>query len=117
MRPAPSFPSPFEEAAILTLDGVGEWDTATIGSGKGNKIKLLKTLHFPHSLGPALQRVHLLLRVQGQLRRIQAHGPGALRRAALRGPHPGEARALQEDGSLAMDLRYFDYCAGLTMTR
>ena len=45
------FPSRYDEAAILTLDGVGEWDTATIGHGQGNKIKLLKTLHFPHSLG------------------------------------------------------------------
>ena len=45
------FPSPFDEAAILTMDGVGEWDTATIGVGKGNTIKLLKSLEFPHSLG------------------------------------------------------------------
>ena len=45
------FPSRFEDAAILTLDGVGEWDTATIGHGQGNKIKILRTLHFPHSLG------------------------------------------------------------------
>jgi carbamoyltransferase len=45
------FPSPYEEAAILTLDGVGEWDTATIGHGRGNRIEILKTLHFPHSLG------------------------------------------------------------------
>jgi carbamoyltransferase len=45
------FPSPFDKAAILTIDGVGEWDTATIGIGEGNQIKLLKTMHFPHSLG------------------------------------------------------------------
>ena len=45
------FPSPFEEAAILTMDGVGEWDTATIGVGKGNNIELLKSMHFPDSLG------------------------------------------------------------------
>jgi carbamoyltransferase len=45
------FPSRFEDAAILTLDGVGEWDTATIGHGRGNRIHLLKTLSFPHSLG------------------------------------------------------------------
>src|SRR5829696_1370982 len=45
------FPSPFDEAAILTLDGVGEWDTSTIGHGQGNRIELLKTLHFPHSIG------------------------------------------------------------------
>jgi carbamoyltransferase len=45
------FPSPYDEAAILTMDGVGEWDTASIGHGKGNRIELLKTLKFPHSLG------------------------------------------------------------------
>src|SRR5690242_7977793 len=45
------FPSPYEEAAILTVDGVGEWETATIGHGKGNRMELLKSLHFPHSLG------------------------------------------------------------------
>ncbi len=45
------FPSPFEESAILTMDGVGEWDTATIGIGDGNKIRLLKSMKFPHSLG------------------------------------------------------------------
>src|SRR5262249_25782643 len=45
------FPSPFEEAAIVTVDGVGEWGTTTYGSGRGNKIKILKEIHFPHSLG------------------------------------------------------------------
>ena len=45
------YPSPFEEAAILTMDGVGEWDTASIGHGRGNRIEMLKTLKFPHSLG------------------------------------------------------------------
>ena len=51
MPPAPSFPRPFEEAAILTLDGVGEWATTTVGQGKENHITLLRELHFPHSLG------------------------------------------------------------------
>ena len=45
------YPSPFEEAAILTMDGVGEWDAATIGVGNGNQMELLKSLEFPHSLG------------------------------------------------------------------
>src|SRR6185436_16969004 len=45
------FPSPFEKAAILTIDGVGEWATASLGVGEGNKIRLVKELHFPHSLG------------------------------------------------------------------
>ncbi len=78
------FPSPFEDAAILTVDGVGEWDTATIGVGEGNRIHLLRELKFPHSLGPALLRIHVLLRVQGEQRRIQAHGPCTLWPAAFR---------------------------------
>jgi carbamoyltransferase len=45
------FPSPFEEAAILTMDGVGEWETASFGTGKGNKVELTHAMHFPHSLG------------------------------------------------------------------
>ena len=52
------FPSPFHEALILTLDGVGEWATTTVGIGKGNNIKILKEIHFPHSLGFFI--VHLL---------------------------------------------------------
>ena len=54
------FPSPFEEAAILTLDGVGEWATASFGVGRGNEIDLTHELRFPHSLGLALLGVHLL---------------------------------------------------------
>ena len=59
------FPSPFDEAAILTVDGVGEWATAVYGTGKGNPSHLTHQLHFPHSLGHALLGLHLLLRVQG----------------------------------------------------
>ena len=56
------FPSPFQDAAILTMDGVGEWATASIGVGRGNRIELLKELHFPHSLGllySALSLIHI----------------------------------------------------------
>ena len=80
--------SPFEEAAILTVDGVGEWATASFGVGRGTDITLFKEIRFPHSPGPALQRVHLLPRVQGQQRRVQGDGAGALREArALRPDH------------------------------
>src|SRR3984957_10142756 len=65
------YPSPFTEAAILTIDAVGEWATTTIGHGRGDAIELLQELRFPH-----------------QFRRIQAHGSGPLRRADLRRCHP-----------------------------
>ena len=82
------FPSPFDEAAILTLDGVGEWTTATFGVGEGNRIRLIDHIAVPALAGPALLGVHLLLRLQGQQRRIQADGPGPLRPARSTRPDP-----------------------------
>ena len=78
------FPSPFEEAAVLTLDGVGEWATATYGHGRGNKIDADPRAALSALARPALLGVHLLLRLPGQLGRVQADGAGAVRRAALR---------------------------------
>ncbi len=63
MRPRPSIPSPFERAAILTIDGVGEWATASWGVGHDNIVDIRFELHFPHTLGPALLGLHLLHRL------------------------------------------------------
>ena len=82
------FPSPFERAAIVTLDGVGEWSTATFGVGEGNTDPADRPRRLSPFAGPALFGVHLLLRLQGQQRRIQADGPGPLRPADLQGPDP-----------------------------
>jgi carbamoyltransferase len=110
------FPSPFDEAAILTLDGVGEWTTTAMGVGQGNKITITREIPFPHFARAALLRVHVLLRLQGEQRRVQTDGPGALRATDLpRSHHPAPHRS-QDDGSLWMDMRYFNYCQGLTMT-
>ena len=110
------FCSPYEEAAILTLDGVGEWDTATIGHGQGNRIKLLKSLRFPHSLGLLYSAFTYFcgFRVNSGEYKLMGLAPY------------GEPRYvndileklidLKPDGSLAMDMRYFNYCQGLTMT-
>ena len=75
------FPSPFDEAAILTLDGVGEWSTTTMGVGRGNQIALTRQISVPALARAAVLRVHLLLRLQGEQRRVQADGPGAVRAA------------------------------------
>ena len=84
-------PSPFEEAAILTVDGVGEWATASYGVGKGTDITLLQGDPLPAQPGAALQRLHLLPRLQGQQRRVQGDGPRPLRQArALRADHEGD---------------------------
>ena len=110
------FPSPFPEAAILTVDGVGEWDTAAIGWGKGNRIKLLKTLHFPHSLGLLYSAFTYFcgFKVNSGEYKLMGLAPyGEPRYADL---ILEKLVDLKEDGSLAMDLSYFDYCAGLRMT-
>ncbi len=103
------FPSPFDEAAILTLDGVGEWSTTTLGRRHGNRIQLTHPAAIPALARPAVLGIHLLLRLQGQQRRIQADGPGAVRPAGLQGsdlqaPHRSQARRqlLAEHGLLQL---------------
>jgi carbamoyltransferase len=110
------FPSRFEEAAVLTLDGVGEWDTAAIGHGRGNRINLIKTLHFPHSLGLLYSAFTYFcgFKVNSGEYKLMGLAPyGQPKYAAAILDHLID---LKEDGSLAMDMRYFNYCAGLTMT-
>lgn len=110
------FVSPYDEAAILTLDGVGEWDTATIGVGKGNKIKMLKTLHFPHSLGLLYSAVTYFcgFKVNSGEYKLMGLAPyGEPKYSDMILQHLVD---LKEDGSLAMDMSYFNYCQGLTMT-
>ncbi|MCC7390259.1 MAG: carbamoyltransferase [Phycisphaerales bacterium] len=110
------YPSPFEEAAILTLDGVGEWATTTLGVGRGNRIELLRALRFPHSLGLLYSAFTYFtgFRVNSGEYKLMGLAPY------------GEARYydlileklldLRPDGSFRMDMRYFNYCQGLTMT-
>ncbi|MEZ5597575.1 MAG: carbamoyltransferase N-terminal domain-containing protein [Pseudomonadales bacterium] len=77
------FPSPFEKAAVLCLDGVGEWATSSVWLGDGNTLTPKWKLISPFA-GPAVLRVHLFHRLQGQFRRVQADGSGTLRRAEVR---------------------------------
>ncbi len=110
------YPSPFDEAAILTVDGVGEWDTATIGHGRGNEIRLLKTLQFPHSLGLLYSALTYFcgFKVNSGEYKLMGLAPyGTPRFADVMLEHLVDLKA---DGSLAMDMSYFDYCAGLRMT-
>jgi carbamoyltransferase len=110
------FPSRYDEAAILTLDGVGEWDTATIGHGQGNKIKILKTLHFPHSLGLLYSAITYFcgFKVNSGEYKLMGLAPyGEPRFVDTILKHLVDVKP---DGSLAMDMSYFNYCQGLTMT-
>ena len=110
------FPSPFEEAAILTMDGVGEWATAAFGTGRGNRIDLTHQLQFPHSLGLLYSAFTYFtgFRVNSGEYKLMGLAPYGEPRYLDR--ILGELIDLKEDGSFRMDLSYFNYCQGLTMT-
>ena len=110
------FPSPFEEAAILTLDGVGEWATATIGVGRGSDVEILQELHWPDSLGLLYSACtyHCGFAVNSGEYKLMGLAPFGTPRfidQLLR-----EVVTLRDDGSFRLDQRYFNYLDGLTMT-
>jgi carbamoyltransferase len=110
------FPSPFDEAAVLTLDGVGEWDTASFGVGRGNHIRLLRTLQFPHSLGLLYSAFtyYCGFKVNSGEYKLMGLAPyGAPQYVDAIRNHVVQ---ICDDGSLWMDMSYFNYCQGLTMT-
>jgi len=110
------FPSPFEEAAVLTLDGVGEWATASYGVGRGNRLELLKELRFPHSLGMLYSAFTYFcgFRVNSGEYKLMGLAPyGEPRYADL---IREKLVDIKPDGSLRLDLSYFDYCLGQRMT-
>lgn len=110
------FPSIHDEAAILTMDGVGEWQTATIGYGKGNRIELLKALNFPHSLGLLYSAFTYFcgFKVNSGEYKLMGLAPyGVPKYTEL---IYNNLIDLKEDGSFRMDMEYFNYCQGWTMT-
>ena len=110
------FPSPFESAAIVTLDGVGEWATASIGIGEGNRIRLTHELHFPHSIGLLYSAFtyYCGFRVNSGEYKLMGLAPyGEPIYADLIREHLIDIKA---DGSFRLDMSYFNYCQGLTMT-
>ncbi len=110
------FPSPYGEAAIMTFDGVGEWATATLGTGRGNRIELHSELRFPHSLGLLYSAFtyYTGFRVNSGEYKLMGLAPygdpvyADLIRERL--------MDLKDDGSFRLDMSYFNYCQGLTMT-
>jgi carbamoyltransferase len=110
------YPSPFEEAALLTVDGVGEWATATMGTGRGHRIELTHELRFPHSLGLLYSAFTYFcgFRVNSGEYKLMGLAPfGVARYADLILERIVD---LKPDGSFRLALEYFNYCAGLTMT-
>jgi carbamoyltransferase len=111
------FPSPFEEAAVLTVDGVGEWSTATIGIGEGNRLRLVKDLHFPHSLGLLYSAFTYFtgFRVNSgeyKLMGLAPYGEPRYQELILK-----ELLDLKEDGSFRLNMEHFAYLDDLVMTR
>ena len=110
------FPSPFEEAAVLTLDGVGEWATASYGVGRGNRLQLTHQMRFPHSLGLLYSAFtyYCGFKVNSGEYKLMGLAPyGQPRYADLILKHLID---LKPDGSFRLDMQYFNYCQGLTMT-
>ena len=110
------FPSPFETAAILTIDGVGEWSTATFGEGAGNKLRLRQHLQFPHSLGLLYSAFthYCGFKVNSgeyKLMGLAPYGQPVYQDLILK-----HLLDLRPDGSFWMNMEYFNYCQGLTMT-
>ncbi len=110
------FPSPFERAAILTMDGVGEWATTSLAVGAGNRIKIQREIHFPHSIGLLYSAFtyYTGFKVNSGEYKVMGLAPyGEPRYVATILEHLVD---IKPDGSFRLNQKYFNYCAGLTMT-
>jgi carbamoyltransferase len=110
------FPSPFDEAAILTLDGVGEWTTTAMGVGRGNRIELTHHLQFPHSLGLLYSAVTYYCGFKVNSGEYKLMGLAPFGRPHYKDLITRHLIDLKADGSFRLNMRYFNYCQGLTMT-
>ena len=110
------FPSPFEEAVVLTMDGVGEWATTSVGQGSGNRLEMTKEIHFPHSLGLLYSAFtyYTGFKVNSGEYKVMGLAPyGEPKYADL---ILDNVMDLKDDGTFRLDQSYFDYCTGLRMT-
>lgn len=110
------FPSPFHEAAVLTIDGVGEWTTTSLAIGKGKELSVYKEIHFPHSLGLLYSAFtyYIGFKVNSGEYKVMGLAPyGEPKYVHLIKEH---LINIKEDGSFHLDMSFFDYCTGLTMT-
>jgi len=110
------YPSPFEDAVILTLDGVGEWATTTIAFGKGNDIKMLREIHFPHSIGLLYSAFTYYTGFKVNSGEYKVMGLAPYGQPKYKNIIMKELLDLKEDGSFRLNMKYFDYATGLTMT-
>tara|TARA_Y100000590_G_scaffold217297_1_gene246055 strand:+ start:1056 stop:2897 length:1842 start_codon:yes stop_codon:yes gene_type:complete len=110
------YPSPFREAVILTLDGVGEWATTTIAIGKENRITMLKEIHFPHSIGLLYSAFTYYTGFKVNSGEYKVMGLAPYGRPKYKDLIIKELIDLKEDGSFRLNMKYFNYATGLTMT-
>ena len=110
------FPSPFEEAVILTMDGVGEWATTSVGQGSGNRLEMTKEIHFPHSLGLLYSAFTYYTGFKVNSGEYKVMGLAPYGEPKYAGLILDNIIDLKDDGTFRLDQSYFDYCTGLRMT-
>ena len=110
------YPSPFEEAVILTMDATGEWTTTSVAYGKGNKMKILREIHFPHSIGLLYSAFtyHLGFKVNSGEYKVMGLAPYG--KPVFKNKILEHLIDIKSDGSFRLNMKYFNYCSGLTMT-
>ena len=110
------FPSPYQEAAVLCMDGVGEWATTSLGWGQGNKLEMLKEIHFPHSLGLLYSAFTYYTGFKVNSGEYKVMGLAPYGEPRFKDTILSNIVDLKEDGTFRLDQTYFDYCTGLRMT-
>ena len=110
------YPSPFKEAIILTLDGVGEWATTTVAIGKGNNLQIVKEMHFPHSLGLLYSAFTYYTGFKVNSGEYKVMGLAPYGKPKYKDLIIKELMDLKDDGSFKLNMKYFNYATGLTMT-
>ena len=110
------FPSPFENAVVLTLDGVGEWATTTVAIGKKNKLEMIKEIHFPHSLGLLYSAFTYYTGFKVNSGEYKVMGLAPYGSPKFKSLILEKLIDLKDDGSFKLNMDYFNYATGLTMT-
>ncbi len=110
------FPSPFEKAAVLTMDGVGEWATTSLAMGEGSELQMMREIHFPHSLGLLYSAFTYYTGFKVNSGEYKVMGLAPYGEPRFKSTILDKLVDLKDDGSFRLNLEYFDYCTGLRMT-
>jgi carbamoyltransferase len=110
------FPSPFSEAIVITIDGVGEWATTTIGIGSGNSLEIIKEIHYPHSLGLLYSAFTYYIGFRVNSGEYKLMGLAPYGKPIYKDLILSDLIDVKEDGSFRLNQKYFNYSSGLTMT-